>query len=111
MYTYTTNLEPPKEPVTAPVEGKKFDAGKLRHSLIPPEVLNEVLAVLEHGASKYGEYNWLRVADARTRYYDAAHRHLAAWWGQEIGMDEESKCSHLAHAICCLMFLMALGEK
>jgi hypothetical protein len=110
MHTCTTNLEPPKEPVTVPVEGKKFDAGKLRHSLIPPEVLNEVLAVLEHGASKYGENNWKHVADAHTRYYDAAHRHLAAWW--EGGwIDEESECHHLAHAVCCLIFLMALGEK
>ena len=110
MHTCTTNLEPPKEPVTVAVKGKKFDAGKLRHSLIPPEVLNEVLAVLEHGASKYGENNWLHVADAHTRYYDAAHRHLAAWW-EGSWRDEESKSSHLAHAICCLMFLMALGGK
>ena len=110
MYTYTTNPEPPKEPVTAPVEGKKFDAGKLRHSLIPPGALNEIIAVLEHGASKYGEHNWKHVDDAHTRYYDAAHRHLAAWWGGGW-IDEESECHHLAHAVCCLIFLMALGEK
>jgi hypothetical protein len=110
MYTHTTNPDLKKPTVVIAEEGKKFDAGKLRHSLIPPGVLNEVLAVLEHGASKYGDNNWLHVADSRTRYYDAAHRHLAAWW--EGGwIDEESECHHLAHAVCCLMFLMALGEK
>jgi len=45
------------------------------------------------------------VPDAQTRYYDAAHRHIEAWWRCEA-KDQESGKSHLAHAMCCLAFLM-----
>jgi len=89
--------------------GTKHDQGKLRMSLLPEGVLNEVLAVLEHGAAKYGDENWRIVPDATTRYYDAAHRHIESWWTcTEI--DPESGKAHLAHAICSLMFLMYLDK-
>lgn len=85
--------------------GIKADSGKLRHSLLPTGALDEVLEVLEFGAKKYAVDNWKKVEDAETRYYDAAHRHLAAYWNGEK-TDPESKRHHLAHAICCAMFLM-----
>lgn len=87
------------------ISGVKADTGKLRHSLLPQGTLDEVLKVLEFGAKKYAVDNWQRVEDAETRYYDAAHRHLAAYWNGE-STDPESKQHHLAHAICCAMFLM-----
>lgn len=90
-------------------EGKKFDGEKPRFSLIPGGVLPPVINVLEFGAKKYSENNWRNVENARTRYFDAAHRHLDAWWNGESA-DPESGEHHLAHAICCLMFLMALDE-
>jgi hypothetical protein len=35
-------------------------------------------------------------------------RHLTAWWERENdGLDEETGYSHLWHAGCCLMFLIA----
>lgn len=85
--------------------GVKADDGKLRHSLLPQGALDEVLKALEFGAKKYAVDNWQRVEDAETRYYDAAHRHLAAYWNGE-STDPESGKHHLAHAICCAMFLM-----
>lgn len=91
-------------------EGKKFDAEKLRFSLIPQGVLFPVIKVLEFGAKKYSENNWRHVENARTRYFDAAHRHLDAWWKGET-VDSETGESHLAHAICCLMFLLSLDSK
>lgn len=93
-------------PAPEPIEqGRKTDQDKLRWSLLPYGTIVQVLGVLEFGAKKYSVGNWAHVPDARTRYYDAAMRHLEAWWlGQE--KDPESDLPHLAHAVCCLLFLM-----
>ena len=85
--------------------GIKHDQAKPRMSLMPEGVLEEMLAVLEYGCAKYSEDNWMAVPDAQSRYYDAAHRHIAAWWRCEE-KDPESGKAHLAHAMCCLAFLM-----
>ena len=90
-------------------EGKKFDDSKPRFSLIPAEALPPVLRVLEFGAAKYSENNWRYVPNAHTRYFDAAHRHLASLWSGETE-DAETGESHLAHAIRCLMFLLSLEQ-
>lgn len=88
-----------------PVIGIKHDHAKPRMSLMPEGVMEEMLAVLEYGAAKYSDDNWMIVPDAQTRYYDAAHRHIEAWWRCEA-KDPESGKAHLAHAMCCLAFLM-----
>ncbi|STZ55565.1 Uncharacterised protein [Moraxella lacunata] len=85
--------------------GKKHDQAKPRFSLLPSAPLWQVVEVLEFGASKYGADNWQAVPNARERYFNACHRHLNAWWGGEM-VDGESGLPHLAHAVCCLMFLM-----
>ncbi|AGR46570.1 hypothetical protein TW1_054 [Pseudoalteromonas phage TW1] len=85
--------------------GKKFDGGKLRFSLIPPQPLSDVNKVLEFGAKKYGANNWQKVDNAKERYFNAAMRHLLAWQSGEL-LDDESGLPHLAHAQCCLMFMM-----
>jgi hypothetical protein len=38
--------------------GKKFDQGKIRLDLIPPQTIIDVGQVLTYGASKYGPENW-----------------------------------------------------
>lgn len=85
--------------------GVKFDGGKPRWSLLPPGTLIEVVHVLTAGAKKYSDDDWMKVPDARRRYYDALHRHVEAWWGGE-DLDPETERPHLAHAACCLLFLM-----
>lgn len=85
--------------------GQKHDQAKPRFSLIPHNALWQVVAVLEFGAKKYGAGNWRNVPNAKERYFNACHRHLNAWWmGEKV--DNESGLPHLAHAVCCLMFLM-----
>lgn len=87
----------------------KFDEGKYRFSLLPLAPLIQVIRVLEFGAKKYAVDNWKTVPDARTRYVDAAMRHIWAWFlGEKT--DSETGISHLAHAVCCLLFLMWLEE-
>ncbi|MFV5668303.1 dATP/dGTP diphosphohydrolase domain-containing protein [Acinetobacter baumannii] len=91
-------------------EGQKFDNAKPRFSLISKGSLAPVINVLEFGARKYSENNWRKVANAETRYFDAAHRHLNAWWdGQTV--DPETGESHLAHAVSCLLFILALEHE
>jgi hypothetical protein len=86
--------------------GEKHDAGKEKYSLLPSRGIRAVVRVLMFGADKYGIDNWQLVADHRRRYYDAAVRHMTAWWDGEI-LDPESGCHHLAHAASCLLFLIA----
>lgn len=86
-------------------EGRKSDAGKPRLSLLPWRAVQQIVAVLEFGAAKYGADNWQRVPEARQRYFDATMRHLLAWWDGER-LDAESGLPHLAHAGCCILFLL-----
>jgi len=89
---------------TATIGGRKFDGGKLRYGLLPPLALKAIVDVLTFGAEKYEPDNWKHVPDSMNRYFDAAERHIWAWKeGEQI--DPESGRNHLAHALCCLMFL------
>jgi len=84
--------------------GRKFDGGKLEYGLLPPFALDEVVKVLTFGAQKYERDNWQKVPDSKRRYFDALQRHIWAWKRGEQD-DPESGIHHLAHAMCCLMFL------
>jgi hypothetical protein len=85
--------------------GRKDDGGKLRVDLLPIGALQEVAKVLTFGADKYGANNWQNVSP-RSRYYGAALRHL---WARARGgvTDPESGLPHLAHAACCILFLLS----
>ncbi|WP_429137968.1 dATP/dGTP diphosphohydrolase domain-containing protein [Bartonella heixiaziensis] len=85
-------------------EAHKNDDGKPRLELIPPLALIEIGKVLEFGAKKYGANNW-RNGMHGSRFHGAALRHLLTWFGGEH-KDAESDLSHLAHAACCILFLM-----
>ncbi len=87
-----------------PTVAVKFDADKLPYNLISNEALQQIAAVLKFGANKYDEHNW-RSGFAWSRPLAAAMRHLHAFNdGQDC--DPESGLSHLAHAACCIMFLL-----
>lgn len=89
--------------------GRKFDGGKLQYGLLPPLALKETVRVLTFGAQKYEPDNWRRVPDGPRRYFDAAQRHLWAYKEGEKN-DPETGINHLAHALCCLMFMLDLDE-
>jgi len=90
--------------------GNKEDSTKPRPSLLPWEAIEEVLKVLEFGAQKYAPDNWRYIPDAKRHYWDAAMRHLITHKnGEQI--DAESERSHLAHAACCVLFMLALELK
>lgn len=82
----------------------KYDLTKPRMELLSPVALEKVAEVLTFGAQKYSAHNW-RNGFEWGRLYGAALRHLTAHMGGE-DIDPESGLSHLAHAGCCLMFLL-----
>lgn len=77
---------------------------KVPTSTIPTGPMLEVGLAMMEGARKYGRHNY-RVAGVRASvYYDAANRHLDAFWeGQDI--DPDSGIHHLSKAMACLMVL------
>jgi len=116
MFDSTTCLncvsdELAEEKLKSKETGKKFDKGKPRMDLIPPEAIFAIAEVLRYGAEekKYGERNWEKGIKA-TRLFAAAQRHLWKWMsGKDI--DEESNLPHLHHAICELAMLIATVER
>ena len=82
----------------------KFDDNKLPVNLLSTEALNQTAAVLKFGADKYHAHNW-RDGFAWSRPLAAAMRHIMAFNDGE-DRDPESGLSHLAHAACCIMFLL-----
>ncbi len=87
----------------------KDDNAKTRYDLLPPELLEETAKVLTFGAQKYSAHNWAQGA-SWSRYFSAMMRHMWAWWGGEDN-DPETGFSHLAHAACCLSFLIAYQRR
>jgi hypothetical protein len=94
----------------APLQGRKYDDGKIDWSLLPLEPVEAALRVMMKGAEKYSRDNWKFVPDAARRYYNAALRHLTSWQKGER-LDSEWGLPHLAHALCCLLFLSWIDEK
>lgn len=100
-------------------EGRKDDASKPRMDLLAPEFLFATATILEFGGRKYGAYNWAH-GMTWSRVFAALMRHLWAWWGGRgpttrsflfEDADNETGHSHLWHACCCLMFLVAYEER
>ena len=92
------------------MKGRKFDGGKPRWSLLPWHEVGEVVKVLTVGAIKYEDDNWKRVPNGRDRYFSACMRHLTAWWNGER-LDPETKLNHLAHAGCCILFMLWIDNQ
>ena len=88
----------------------KADAGKLRLSLVPPQIIRDVAEVREYGCKKYKDPdNWKRVEIQR--YRDAAYRHFLAYIEDPSGKDKESGIEHYKHLACNLAFICELERR
>ena len=88
-------------------EGVKYDREKPKMNLLPPKAIVEISKVLTFGASKYDAENWRKLDDLQNRYTAGALRHIFAHMdGEEL--DPETNLSHLAHAMCCLLFKLEI---
>jgi hypothetical protein len=86
------------------LEGTKYDTGKVGVHLLPSDALIEIARVLDFGANKYAAYNWTK-GIKWSRLVASTLRHVWAWFKGE-DKDPESGLSHLAHAGCCILFLL-----
>ena len=94
-------IQPPEQQTGTAL---KFDGDKLPLHLLSTEAMNQTAAVLAFGAEKYAAHNW-RKGFVWSRPLAAAMRHITAFNAGE-DRDPESGLSHLAHAACCIMFLL-----
>lgn len=92
-----------KESSSAPQEkALRYNEGKLPWHLVDFKAFEPMVKVLQYGAQKYAEENWRKGLSLK-EIRDSFIRHLVEWnSGQDI--DEESKCLHLGHLMCNLMF-------
>lgn len=77
---------------------------KVPLSTVSAPVLMEIGLGMAEGAVKYGRHNYRSVGVRSSVYYDAAMRHLMAWWeGEDI--DPDSGLSHVSKCITTLVVL------
>ncbi len=77
---------------------------KVPFSTVSAPVMAEVGLAMMEGALKYGRHNYRASGVRASVYYDAAFRHLTAFWeGQDI--DPDSGLSHLVKVIACMTVL------
>ena len=87
--------------------GIKYDSAKPKMNLLPPKAIVEVAKVLTFGAEKYDAENWRKLDDLQNRYTAGALRHIFAHMDGEK-LDPETGLSHMAHALCCLLFKLEI---
>ena len=87
----------------------KDDEGKLQYSLLPKDELEEIVKVLQYGATKYGRDNW-KLCNDKNRYIDALYRHLEAYRAGEM-FDKDTNLHHLAHLACNALFLLYFDKQ
>jgi len=92
-----------------PNVANKFDEGKLRMDLIPPEAVTGLARALSHGAVVHGDRNWELGMDW-SRPFASAQRHLWAFWGgddwDESQFPKDRSIHHLECALAEIAFLL-----
>jgi hypothetical protein len=83
----------------------EFGEAKPKMSDTPTYPITIMGQVFSGGAAKYGRFNWREKTVSSSVYYDAALRHLMAWFNRE-DLDPESGFSHLGHVMACMAILM-----
>lgn len=91
------------------MRAKRYNNGKLRVELVPPEAIEAMAEAIGYGADKYEENDWLK-GDKYSTTYASLQRHLLSWY-KGIDIDEESGLSHLSHAITNLAFLITYERR
>lgn len=98
----STNVEQKSE------AGWRYDAGKRRWDLVPPEI-EEVVDVFTFGAVKYADRNWEK-GMSWGRVFGSLLRHSWAFWrGEDI--DKESGLHHMAHAMWNCLALLTYSRR
>lgn len=84
----------------------KFDEGKVDWAILPFGAIEEIIKVLKFGEGKYARGNFADKGGLNyTRLINALLRHTIAF-GRGEDKDPETGLSHMAHAGCCVIFLL-----
>jgi hypothetical protein len=87
-----------------------FGVAKPGFHAIPPVALIQLGAAMEEGRRKYGLTNWRDRKVSTSTYYNAALRHLFAYWDGET-IDPVSLVTNLGHVMaCCAIILDAAAQ-
>jgi hypothetical protein len=108
-HAYMLYTEGELEPTDKTTGAVKHDADKPRMDLLDPYSMEQLSRVLTFGSHKYAAWNWTKGL-AYSRLTAAALRHLFAFMRGE-DEDPESGLPHLAHALCCVMFLLSMTKR
>ena len=87
----------------------KDTKGKAKWDLLPWDLVEQTVDVLTFGADKYAPEAW-RQETKSDDYFAALMRHIVAYRKGEV-IDPESGKTHLAHAMCNLIFIHELEHK
>ena len=107
-------------PTSPPVHGepkpdnikKAFGLAKTNLRCIPPVAIAQLGAIMAGGSEKYGLFNFSLSGVDASDYYEAALRHLLAWYAGE-DVDPRSGYHHAAHVMACMAIVLeceALGN-
>jgi len=84
----------------------RANIGKMRYSLLPFIAIREIVKVLEFGATKYKEGNWLKKPGFKySNFINSYTRHFELWLFGEDN-DKESGIHHAAHMAINSIFLL-----
>lgn len=83
----------------------KYGVAKPAMSAVPSTALLHMMKAMADGRRKYGLANWRDKPVSASTYYDAAMRHLMAFWdGEDVA--DDSGVKHLGHAMACLAIIL-----
>lgn len=88
----------------------KADAGKLRPSLVPVQIIRDIAEVREYGNRKYeSPDSWREISIQR--YIDALYRHWLLYVDDPNGVDDESGIKHYKHVACNMAFICEMMKE
>jgi dATP/dGTP diphosphohydrolase len=90
--------EPEPEPLPEPI--------KIDHTMLPVDALEEVSRALMYGKEKHGAWGWVENPKSHTELLAKVQRHIFEFQ-RGVTIDPTTKLSHIACAICDLMFLQS----
>ncbi len=82
----------------------KDDAGKLKISLVPTQIIKDIAEVREYGNRKSGDPDGWKLVE-HERYQEALLRHTLEFMADPASIDPESGLPHYKHMACNLAFL------
>ena len=93
-------IEQPPEPELVP------EPVKIDHTLIPIDALEEVSRALMYGKERHGAWGWIENPKSYTELLAKTQRHIFEFQ-KGVAIDPATGLSHIACAICDLMFLQS----